>query len=68
MALALQDICLAEGTCYGCGSANPDGLHLKRMDTAKFGNLLEGQSGVLDEPDSRRLRHKRQGHKTSFVV
>ncbi len=27
--LALQDICLPQNTCYGCGSANPDGLHLK---------------------------------------
>lgn len=27
--IALQDLCLPEGTCYGCGSANPDGLHLK---------------------------------------
>jgi hypothetical protein len=26
---ALQDLCLPDGTCYGCGSANPDGLHLK---------------------------------------
>lgn len=29
MALALQDLCLPEGMCYGCGSANPDGLHIK---------------------------------------
>lgn len=29
MSLALQDICLPTGTCYGCGSANPDGLHIK---------------------------------------
>ena len=29
MAVALQDLCLPEGMCYGCGSANPDGLHLK---------------------------------------
>ncbi|MEP7291041.1 MAG: PaaI family thioesterase [Chloroflexota bacterium] len=27
--IALQDLCLPEGTCYGCGSANPDGLHIK---------------------------------------
>ena len=27
--LALQDICLPTGMCYGCGSANPDGLHIK---------------------------------------
>ncbi len=29
MSVALQDLCLPEGTCYGCGSANPDGLHIK---------------------------------------
>ena len=29
MPIALQDLCLPEGTCYGCGSANPDGLHIK---------------------------------------
>lgn len=29
MPLALQDICLPIGMCYGCGSANPDGLHIK---------------------------------------
>jgi hypothetical protein len=28
-AIALQDLCLPEGMCYGCGSANPDGLHIK---------------------------------------
>jgi hypothetical protein len=29
MVLALQDICLPNGTCFGCGSANPDGLQIK---------------------------------------
>lgn len=29
MTQALQDICLPTGTCYGCGSSNPDGLHIK---------------------------------------
>lgn len=29
MVLALQDICMPNGTCYGCGSANSDGLHIK---------------------------------------
>jgi hypothetical protein len=29
MPQALQDICLPNGTCYGCGSANPDGLQIK---------------------------------------
>lgn len=27
--IALQDLCLPDGMCYGCGSANPDGLQLK---------------------------------------
>jgi hypothetical protein len=27
--LALQDICAPEGVCFGCGSANPDGLQIK---------------------------------------
>ncbi|MBN8620360.1 MAG: PaaI family thioesterase [Anaerolineae bacterium] len=26
---ALQDICLPTGTCYGCGSANAEGLQIK---------------------------------------
>lgn len=26
---ALQDICAPEGVCFGCGSANPDGLQIK---------------------------------------
>jgi hypothetical protein len=29
MTLALQDICFPQGKCYGCGPANPDGLHIK---------------------------------------
>ena len=29
MSAALQDLCLPEGMCFGCGSANPDGLHIK---------------------------------------
>lgn len=29
MEASLQDICLPDGTCYGCGPANPDGLHIK---------------------------------------
>ncbi|MEZ4670343.1 MAG: PaaI family thioesterase [Anaerolineae bacterium] len=27
--LALQDLCMPTGKCYGCGSANPDGLQIK---------------------------------------
>ncbi len=29
MPQALQDLGLPAGMCYGCGSANPDGLHVK---------------------------------------
>lgn len=29
MQMALQDQCLPQGMCYGCGSANPDGLQIK---------------------------------------
>lgn len=29
MSQALQDICLPDGTCFGCGSAHPEGLHIK---------------------------------------
>jgi hypothetical protein len=29
MPIALQDQCLPDGTCFGCGSANPDGIRLK---------------------------------------
>ncbi|MDR1076675.1 MAG: PaaI family thioesterase [Xanthomonadaceae bacterium] len=29
MNTALQDIVAPEGVCYGCGSANPHGLHIK---------------------------------------
>ncbi|HEX2620969.1 MAG TPA: PaaI family thioesterase [Phototrophicaceae bacterium] len=28
-ALALQDLCAPDGVCFGCGSANPDGLQIK---------------------------------------
>lgn len=27
--LALQDLCAPDGVCFGCGSANPDGLQIK---------------------------------------
>ena len=33
MSIALQDLCLPEGTCYGCGSANPEGV--TKPDRAK---------------------------------
>jgi len=28
-ALSLQDTTAPEGVCYGCGSSNPHGLHIK---------------------------------------
>ncbi|MDR1646435.1 MAG: PaaI family thioesterase [Zoogloeaceae bacterium] len=27
--IILQDACLPEGICYGCGPSNPDGIHIK---------------------------------------
>ena len=36
-----------------------DALHLERMQFAEIGDLIEGQRGVLDEPNGRRLRHQR---------
>src|SRR6185437_185573 len=35
-----------------------DALHLQRMQAAEFGDLLEGQRGVVDQPDGGRLGHK----------
>jgi hypothetical protein len=29
---ALQDLFLADNECFGCGPANPDGLHLKTYE------------------------------------
>jgi hypothetical protein len=29
MVQSLQDACLPDGTCFGCGPANPDGIRLK---------------------------------------
>ena len=37
-------------------------LHLEGVHVAEVGNLLEAQSGVLDEPDGGRLRHQGMGH------
>lgn len=33
---ALQDICAPEGVCFGCGSANPDGLQIKSFWSGDF--------------------------------
>jgi hypothetical protein len=32
------------------------------VQTAEFGDLLEGQRGVVDEPTGRRMGHERLGH------
>ncbi len=55
MSLALQDLCLPEGMCYGCGAANPDGLHLKsywsddgQFVVAQFDPLPKFSSGFKD--------------------
>ena len=32
-----------------------DGLHLERVQLAEIGDLIEGQRGVLDQPDGGRL-------------
>lgn len=55
MSVALQDLCLPEGTCYGCGSANPDGLHIKsywsddgQFVVAAFDPLPKFSSGFKD--------------------
>ena len=39
-----------------------DALHLERMQAAEIGHLLEGERGVVDQPDGGRL-----GHQGSFV-
>lgn len=55
MSLALQDLCLPEGMCYGCGAANPEGLHLKsywsedeQFVVAQFDPLPKFSSGFKD--------------------
>ena len=35
-----------------------DRLHLERVELAEIGDLLEGQRGVLDQPDGGRLGHQ----------
>ena len=37
-----------------------DALDLERMQFAEFRNLVEGQGGVLDQPDGGRFRHQRR--------
>ena len=40
-----------------------DRLHLERMQPAELRDLLEGERGVVDQPDGGRLGHqKRIGH------
>jgi hypothetical protein len=39
-----------------------DRLHFEHVKFAEIGDLVERQSGVLDEPDGGRLRHQRNRH------
>jgi hypothetical protein len=44
-----------------------DAFHFQRMQAAEIGDLLEGERGVVDQPDGGRLGHQRFfGHGTSF--
>jgi hypothetical protein len=36
------------------------------MHPAEIRDLLEGQSGILDQPNRGRLGHERQAHSNSF--
>ena len=42
-----------------------NGLHLKLMHAAEFRNLLEGEAGILDQPDGSGLRHQGLCHASS---
>ena len=46
----------------GRGGIVGDRLHLEDMKAAKFGDLLEGQRSVVDQPGGGRVRHERLGH------
>ena len=43
------------------GLAVGDRLHLERVQPAEVGDLLEGQRGVVDQPDGGRLGHQGRG-------
>jgi hypothetical protein len=46
----------------GGGGIVGDRLNLEDVETAKFGDLLEGESGVVDQPGSGRVGHERLDH------
>jgi hypothetical protein len=39
-----------------------DAAHLQRVQAAEVGDLLEGERGVVDQPDGGRLGHQDIGH------
>ena len=46
----------------GRGGVVGDRLHLEDVQAAEFGDLLEGERGVVDQPGSGRMGHERLGH------
>ena len=46
----------------GGGGIVGDRLHFQDVQAAKFGDLLEGERGVVDQPGGGRVRHERLGH------
>ena len=45
----------------GRGGIVGDRLHFEDVQAAKFGDLLKGQSGVVDQPAGGRVGHERLG-------
>jgi hypothetical protein len=45
-----------------------DGLDFERMKATKLADLVEGERGVLDQPDGRGFGHKRQRHYSSSIA
>jgi hypothetical protein len=39
-----------------------DRLHFEDVEPAEFGDLLEGERAVLDQPRGGRMRHQGLGH------
>ena len=46
----------------GRGGIVGDRLHLEDVEAAKFGDLLEGERAVVDQPGGGRMGHERLGH------
>ena len=42
-----------------------DALHLEGVEAAELGDLVEGQRGVVDQPDGGRARHDRLVHRSA---